>query len=95
MLRDSLPDSLFGREDAEKGELTAAHDGLTVNQHRELAIVPGDRLDRNAKLAAQVGCHPGSLNGRHSISTTTDRYRHVVSDVRSTATVRLESRSAC
>lgn len=82
MLRDSLPDSLFRREDAEKGELTAAHDRLTVNQHRELAIVAGDRLDRNTELSAQVGRHPGSLNRRHSIGATTDRYCHVISDVR-------------
>ena len=79
MLRDDLSDAFFGREDAKKGELTPAHDGLTVNQHRELTIVAGDHIDRNAKLSAQVGCHPGSLDRRHSVGTTTDRYGHSIS----------------
>lgn len=77
MLRDSLPHALFGWEDAEKGELTAAHDRLTVNEYGELAVMARDCFYRNAKLSAQVGRHPGSLDRRHSVATPTNRDPHV------------------
>jgi hypothetical protein len=44
--------------------------------------VAGDLIYRNAKLSAQIGCHPGSLNRRHSVGTTPDRYRHLTSPLR-------------
>ena len=50
------------RQDTQEAERAGADDLLTVDEHRELAIVAVHDVNSDAELVPQRGRHPGGLN---------------------------------
>ena len=61
-------------QDAKERECTSVYDFLTINKHRELAVVSVHECGLNAEFLAKEGRRTGGLNSRDSVATATNRH---------------------
>ena len=74
--RDEIADRANARQDAEETKRAGAGDFFAVDQDREFAVAPRDRLDLDGKVPPQCGRHTGGLDPGHSITAAADGNAH-------------------
>lgn len=75
--RNQLTDVAFRWKYTEEGKRAGVEHFLTVDKNRELAVATFLELDVCAEILSQVRRHPGGLDTRDSVATTTDRNGHL------------------